>query len=402
MAIFKRTVKGKLSETFYFKVHFQGKQYLRNCFTTDKAKAIQVENAWKRKLREGRAAEFLAALDGQRARRMCCTIGAIVKAWEDDAVRIVKDDKGHRRVAAELRRVVAYARNLWTLNEGGVRGVKLGDRIPDKARIDALPASILTGGLVREYFKARQDGALDVSEAQPGNTSINSTLRQARVAFSRKALAYKYDGLTLPDLSSFMREPMLPQEDSEPAPVRAAEFDAMLAAAAAAPAELALVNMILRQTGLRSGSVEALRADWLEKLKDGWWMHVRVRKGRTALYSVPISRELAARILRRRRKPAVVLPDGTPGQRRELVHKLHNEWLKGHIGGAGERVQGNHRLRDTVATALLSWLGMDAAKLALGHADEKTTQKHYARLRMDVSEAMKQELAAWRRISRSH
>ena len=311
----------------------------------------------------------------------------------------MKDDKGNRRVPAELRRVVANARDLWTKHTGGVRGVKLGDPIPDKARIDTLPASILTGALVHEYFKARQDGVLDVSEPQPGNTSINSTLRQARVAFSRKAMAYKYEKLKLPDVAGFMREPLLPQGDSEPHPVRAAEFDAMLAAAAAAPKEIALVNMILRQTGLRSGSLEALRADWLEKLKDGWWMHVRVRKGRTTLYSVPISRELAARILRRRRKPAVVLPDGTAAQRHELVHKLHNEWLKGFIGGAGERVQGNHRLRDTVATALLSWLGMDAAKLALGHADEKTTQKHYARLRIDVSGAMQTELVAWGRLT---
>lgn len=399
MAIFKRTVNGQKSETYYFKITFQGKQILRNTWTSEKAKAQQFENGWKRKLREGKANDFLAALDGLKTRRQCCTIGEICSAWEDEAVRIMKDDKGNRRVPAELRRVVAYARDLWTKHTGGVRGVKLGDPIPDKARIDPLPASILTGALVRDYFKARQDGVLDVSEPQPGNTSINSTLRQARVAFSRKAMAYKYDKLTLPDVAGFMREPLLPQEDSEPHPVRAAEFDAMLAAAPAAPKEIALVNMILRQTGLRSGSVEALRADWLEKLKDGWWMHVRVRKGRTALYSVPISRELAARILRRRRKPAVVLPDGTPAQRHELVHKLHNEWLKGLIGGAGERVQGNHRLRDTVATALLSWLGMDAAKLALGHADEKTTQKHYARLRIDVSGAMQTELVAWGRLS---
>ena len=399
MAIFKRTVNGEKSETYYFKITFQGKQYLRNTWTSDKVKALQLENGWRRKLREGKADDFLEALEGLRGRRACCTIGAICDAWEDEAVQIMKDGKGNRRVAAELRRVVAYARNLWTDHAGGVRGVKLGDPIADKDKIDALPASILTGALVREYFKARQGGTLNVNEVLQGNTSINSTLRQARVIFARKAIAYKYDRLTLPDVTSFMNEPMLPQADAEPQPVRAAEFDAMLAAAAAAPKEIALVNMILRQTGLRSGSVEALNANWLERMGDGWWMHVRVRKGRTALYSIPLSRELAAKILRRRRKPAVVLPDATPAQRHELIHKTHNDWLKSFIGGVGERVQGNHRLRDTVATALLSWLGMEAAKLALGHADEKTTQKHYARLRIDVSKPMKAELAAWERLA---
>lgn len=206
MAIFKRTVNGQKSETYYFKITFQGKQILRNTWTSDKAKAQQFENGWKRKLREGKANEFLAALDGLKTRRQCCTIGEICAAWEDEAVRIMKDDKGNRRVPAELRRVVANARDLWTKHTGGVRGVKLGDPIPDKARIDTLPASILTGALVHEYFKARQDGVLDVSEPQPGNTSINSTLRQARVAFSRKAMAYKYEKLKLPDVAGFMRE----------------------------------------------------------------------------------------------------------------------------------------------------------------------------------------------------
>jgi integrase len=240
---------------------------------------------------------------------------------------------------------------------------------------------------------------LNVSEPQEGNTTINSTLRQARTMFSRRAMAYLYGDIKLPDVTGFMTEPMLPVEDAEPDPVREREFAAMMAAAAEAPEEIALVNMILRQTGLRSGSVEALRADWLEQMRDGYWLHVRVRKGRTAMYSVPITEELAAKILERKDAPAVVLPEGTAAQRHELVHKAHNEWLKRIIGGSGERVQGNHRLRDTVATALLSWLGMEAAKLALGHADEKTTQRHCARLRMDVSEEMKAELVAWTRLS---
>lgn len=399
MAIFKRTVKGQELPTYYFKIRFQGKQIYRNTWTADKAKATQFEKAWQRKLKEGRAAEFLEALEGVRGRRACCTVGEICTAWETEEVQITKDEKGRRRVSAELRRVVAYAKDMWTEHTGGVRGVKRGDRIPDKARIDALPASVLTRELVRDYFRARSGGVLKVSEAQDGNTTINSTLRQARTIFSRRAMAYLYGGLTMPDVSGFMTEPLLPVDDIEPDPVREREFAAMLAAAAEAPAELALVNMILRQTGLRSGSVEALRADWLEKMRDGYWMHVRVRKGRTALYSVPITDELAEIILSRKDAPAVVLPDGTPAQRHDLVHKAHNEWLKRIIGGTGERVQGNHRLRDTVATALLSWLGMEAAKLALGHADEKTTQKHYARLRMDVSEEMQEELKAWKRLA---
>ncbi len=121
MAIFKRTINGEQSDTYYFKITFQGKQYLRNTWTSDKAKAQQLETAWLRKLREGKASDFLEALQGLRGRRACCTIGAICDAWDDESVQIMKDDKGNRRVAAELRRVVAYARNMWkdqTLNIG--------------------------------------------------------------------------------------------------------------------------------------------------------------------------------------------------------------------------------------------------------------------------------------------
>jgi integrase len=124
---------------------------------------------------------------------------------------------------------------------------------------------------------------------------------------------------------------------------------------------------------------------------------VRVRKGGTALYSVPVTEDLA-RIIRSR--PAGPVLRGTEAERKELITTRHNSWLKAIIGGTGERGQGNHRLRDTVAAVLLSWLGIDAAKLALGHADERVTLRHYGRLRLDVSDAMRRELRAFERDSK--
>lgn len=55
-------------------------------------------------------------------------------------------------------------------------------------------------------------------------------------------------------------------------------------------------------------------------------------------------------------------------------------------------------MRDTVAAVLKSWLGMEVAVEALGHADAKTTMKHYAKLRMDVSDLMRAELGAFQRV----
>lgn len=396
MAIFKRTVNGKTSETFYMAFRFGGKQYLRNTWTAERAKALQMEAARKRKVREGRAAEFIAALDGIRGRRAVCTVGEIIKAYLANDVKLMADATQTKRVANDLRLVIAHGRNLWAVHEGGVRGVKLGSQIPDAARIDALPASVLTRGLVRDYFRARLGGTLDVTVAAEGNVSINSTLKHARGIFSERARAYKLEELSLPDLTGFLKEPLLPVLAGGPDPVKEPLFSAMVEAARAMGGDIGLVNLILRQTGMRSGSVEHLHEDWLEKMADGWWLHVRKRKRGTAEYSIPVSDELAG--IMRKRKGFTL--GGTEASRRELVHVAHNEWLKQIIGGAGERTQGNHRLRDTVATILMSWRGLEAAKLALGHADERTTLKHYARLRLDVSDVMRSELVAWSRLAK--
>ena len=83
----------------------------------------------------------------------------------------------------------------------------------------------------------------------------------------------------------------------------------------------------------------------------------------------------------------------------ELVDMKHNASLKDILGESG-RGPGNHRLRDTVATILLSWLGIEAAKRALGHADEKTTLRHYANLQIAVTEERRCELQAFTRLRR--
>jgi integrase len=77
------------------------------------------------------------------------------------------------------------------------------------------------------------------------------------------------------------------------------------------------------------------------------------------------------------------------------VAKKHNFWLKGMIGGRGEKVQGNHRLRDTVCSALWSLYGPSAAQEAAGHVSPVTTSKHYAKHMSTVPAGMVEELAVW-------
>lgn len=383
---------------WYFKFRWRGKQFLRNAGTTIKAEAEKLEAALLRQLKSANWQVALDAMEGAKLRRTLASIGDLERAYLDPGVKLLKDEKQLRRNINDLFLVLAWSLDLWAVHEGGIRGIKIGARVPDRRKIGALSATVLTGKLVKDYFRAKQGGILNLNEELEGNGSINSTLGHARDVFSPRAMSYKFEGLSLPDLSGFLEEPLLPEVAAEPAPVKEAEFLKLLAAANGLPRtdDLWLVNLIFRQTGMRSGSVVALQKDWLEKLRDGWWCHVRVRKGKTALYSVPVSDELAAII--NGREGFTILPLGSDADRAKLVNGAHNEFLKRIIGGAGERTQGNHRMRDTVACILKSWLGMEVAAAALGHADAKTTMKHYARLRMDVSAEMKRELGAFQRL----
>jgi integrase len=359
-------------------------------------------------------ARMIGAFEQARMVRQVATLGDIFAAYMADGVRILKDEKSQRRNVHSLRRVVAFALGLWRVHEGGIAGVKLGALVADEGKIAKLPSSVLTGELREQYFRAAQGGALDWNEPQEGNVSINSTLKQGMDVFSKNALYHKLKGLQLPPLDGFLKGPKLPEEDSKPEPLTVGQWEAMMAAVPAldrAHPDMGLVNALLRQTGLRSSYVENACGSWLETHEGRTFMVIRNRpeegtpdeKGRypvpafrkkrgTRDQQIPIGPGLAARLAGR--TGYLVLPKGTAAARQELVGKGHNGWLKTYIGGAGERGQGNHRLRDTVASVLWSVDCPTAAQEALGHSSVDTTAKHYGK-KIHVCPGMREELAAW-------
>lgn len=347
-------------------------------------------------------ARMIGAFEQARMVRQVATLGEVCDAYLAEGVRILKDEKSQRRNVNSLRRVVAYARGLWRVHEGGIPGVKIGAMVADEGKIGKLPASVLTGELREQYFRAAQGGALDWNEPQEGNVSINSTLAQGCDVFSKNALYHKLKGLQLPALDGFLKGPWLPEEDSKPEPLTVGQWEAMMEAVPAldrTQPELGLVNALLRQTGLRSSYVEAARGSWLEAHEGRTFMVIRNRpeegfrkKRGTRDQQIPIGPGLAARLAGR--TGFLVLPAGTAAARQELVSKQHNGWLKALIGGAGERGQGNHRLRDTVASVLWSVDCPTAAQEALGHSSVDTTAKHYGK-KIHVCPGMREELAAW-------
>ncbi len=405
-------------ETYYMKLHGpDGKQVLRNTHATDKALAGKIEAAARRKIREESWQGLLDALEPTKARRTLATLGDIETAYLLEGVQIVKQDKAARDNVASLFRVVAWAQGLWTAAGEGMKGIKPGTRVHDAARIRKLSSGVLTGELVRAYFRERQGGKeLDVSSRKAENRSINSTLNHARQVFSKRARAYKLGKLQLPDLDGFMQEPMLPAAESEAQPLTGPEWDAMVKAAGKlADRELALVNQLLRVTGMRSAELVALHESWLVQEGKGWAIEIRDRKEKRAKpeegekegkvllpgfsqkgvknRKVPVPVDLVATL--RSRKGFLIGPKMTMTDRSDLVNRTHNAWLKGMIGGLGEKTQGNHRLRDTVCSALWSLYGPSTAQEAAGHVDPKTTSKHYAKRMATVPAGMVKELEPW-------
>jgi integrase len=390
-------------ESYYMKIRWRGRQILRKTGETVKARAEAIERKLVAELNGERWEAVFALLEDSKLRRTGATVGEVIAAYMAPGVRILKSEKQARRNVNDLRNVIAYAKDLWTKHTGGVRGIKIGAEIADVAKIDALPASILTKDLVRSYFSARQGGEIDWNEPDDDNGIINSMLGHARDVFGKAAMELKLDKLRLPDVSGFRTFPLLPEESPEAHPLTPDEFAAMVAAAhevQAAEPELWLVNVLLRRTGLRSSYLLAAKSSWLEREGDRWHLAIRNRKDEgfrkkrgTRDQAIPLDDELAAVLTAR--DGFLVLPAGTAGERDDLVRRRHNAWLKSQIGGLGETTQGNHRLRDTVASALWTLYGSAAAQEALGHASADTTAKHYAKRLTSVNEVMRQELAAW-------
>lgn len=396
------------SEHYYYKFIWRGRQYFNCCWTSLKSEAEKLESKLRTQLKGEHSASALAAMDAMRVRRRYATIGEIIKAYSDEGVKLVAEVTMRANVNA-LYSVIAYSKDLWTTDTRR-KGIKIGTEVPDCAAIDKLESSILTGGLVKDFVRAKLDRPdINLRDAHAEHMGVVRMMQRARDVFSRQAIYEKMAMLKLPDLDGFRKASLPKVPDAKPMPVPEELFAKMEQDAEALREEqfdLYLTNLLFRQTGMRTSYVIGARGTWLMEMAGGWWLDVKNRpaegfmlKPRTKPQRIPLSDELAALLLQRKDEPFFILPEGTKTQRIELVREVHNPWLKERIGGLGERVQGNHRLRDTVASALCTLHGVAVAQEALGHKSPVTTMKHYAELMPEVGPVLRAELSAWERLS---
>lgn len=412
------------SAEFYVRFEVMGAviQQKLTGITTEK-EALQIELGMARKAKQGHGQELLDFMNDRKCRDTFCRIGEILDATVDTSVRILKEDKYAKRIAQALLLVLARALDLWTIYDGAAKtfGRKLGSQIADEARLRKLSASVLDGELVRKYFKAAT-GRLDWIEAFPENTSVNSTLAHARQVFSPNALTLKLAHLKLPkgitQPGGFLKHKTLPEFAPAPEPFEAEQFAVLVEAAEklwGTPGKwpLAAINLALRQTGMRSDSLVHLHQSWLKHFgDDGWMMEVRKVKGGTAEYSIPVSDRLAMTLLapgrpftlwtgepERQADTGYLLPGHENARKRAL--RDHTRWMKTLLPPTQSlSEQSNHRLRDTAAAICYSWFKSDGRKVSsemLGNG-WKVNEKHYAKLRINVSDLMKRELAHAQRL----
>jgi integrase len=276
--------------------------------------------------------------------------------------------------------------------------------VPDVARIDQVSVAELSVALLRKYFGARQGGVFDPSSRAEGNLSINSTLKNAKVLFSKASRAYILEALKIPwdAIEGFMDHPLLKTPAGTPDMVDGEAWAAMATAADARGDELGLINWILRTTALRTIELLAARPSWLLEMGGKTWLDIRDRaaegfliKGGTTAGLVPLLPGLAT-VLKGRSQNSWLVGEGLSADGREkLLRVAHNAFVKEYLGGVGEKVQGNHRLRDFVGQIVYTLYGETRARDALRHANARTTLAHYARYTPTVPDKARVDLAAW-------
>jgi len=226
-------------------------------------------------------------------------------------------------------------------------------------------------------------------EALPCNGGLNATLRNVRAMFSPRVIRVKLAGLTLPDLRPLREIPYLRHVEHGFEPWPAAVYQAMDAAAAglrATDPELWLVNAMLRRLGLRDVEVVAARSEWLERRMVGAVLRTVLVIQSRPDFKLPkggrprtlvLDEELAA--ILEARAGFLVLPEGAPTARLDLVYRKHSKWMRQFVPAELDG-KTNHQLRMYAGSLVLRKTGsMTATAAFLGHKSVATTERYYAR-----------------------
>jgi hypothetical protein len=245
---------------------------------------------------------------------------------------------------------------------------------------DAASASVLTGGLIARFEELRCRGVKDRQLLQRARTTTRSYVVQARAVLSPRKMRF-YDGLNLPDLTSFRAESVEAPKRSNPRPLDKAVIEAInIAAPSLAKKDPAVYVSHLLFSRLALRNIEQLHARWAwivdgaigiidrpeenfyTKGTDGW---------------VPIAPDVLAELQRFRHLSTndYIVPGMTMTERRDAIYRRHSAWAGQWIKN---RAKTSYELRRFAGSRIFDMGGtiMDVRDF-LRHKDVQTTQLWY-------------------------
>jgi len=252
---------------------------------------------------------------------------------------------------------------------------------------DAQSSLVLTADLLRRFERARMAGAKTEAMRRRARSSIRSYVVQARSLVAPRKMRF-YEGLNLPDLTSFRNEKIEMPKRSKP---RALDTGVIAAINAAAP-KLAATDpavyvafLMFSRLGLRNVEIRNARWSWIEngrigiidrpdenfypKGSEGW---------------VPIASDVLQELMRFRHLSTddYIVPGATITERKIAVDRRHSAWVGQWIK---DRSKTSYELR-RYAGSLVYHATRDILKVRdfLRHASVETTQQWYAYLLEDV------------------
>lgn len=392
--VFRRLRDGVRADVYSVKGRLQnGQQFLRCTHESSRREAVRVGRALFAAALKGRR-DVLASWS-KRALPTVATIGELIEAFESNYSRHnVKLRAGTAKGYVEaLRRVVAWARGLHTERENAQR------RTVDESAVDALPASVLTSELAREFeFECVSAAGKSPVDREAALRTACSALRNAKSMFGRRVMGC-YAKLSLPELAGFLGAQTTKPDD---APIRdlpdatVAEIARAALALRKSDPDLYVVHVLARHAGMRGRELACARVGWLRRLEAPVGVTLPGGEVRTIVAEVSIVKthdfdpkrtggvvslspcvwaEIEAFVSGRAGNDYLVEPQTVNRHALKLVYERHADFLRPWLA---EFAKKGHELRGWAATKIaLMHESDEKAEQFLRHAKRSTAQRSY-------------------------
>jgi integrase len=349
---------------YYTRFAVRGKRYLY-CTKTDEKRIAQMR---AKQYRDAVVAEQYGLVDGMKSGGQCPTAGEVMAAF--DALPLPIAPGTRRRAKTAFLRILK------------ADGLGLNDRLDRMGRATVLKYQTKQLGLCMGILGDSDSQKTHRTEAGVSSSaivSVNSTIRQARTLFTRRAMAFYPDDLGLPrhKITEFMGVPLMPAKNHGirplPDPAAMARAEDPLTGLPQHKAEWC-GYLLAKYGGMRPKEIMGAQWSWLRDgtiAVGGWDGVAGTKTGRFRF--VRLSPDVVAMLTAAKTDDTCIVGQH-PGavMRRSLV-----TMLRAYGFTMGDPI---YSLRRWHASWRYENQGSPSARDALGHTTESTTMRHYARM----------------------